>query len=174
MNENWALNASPIILLGKADLLKTVSPLAKVWIIPEGVIREVEAKRPIEPYLSEISYSSEVVQEKVPKIHPSVAAWDLGRGESEVLTLGLVKPKTGVVLDDLQARKCAALFDIPLIGSLGLIVLAKRKGLLNMAKPAIEQLISVGLYIDSAMLTRILIRIGEGDKADKDIVESDA
>jgi len=51
MNENWVLNASPIILLGKADLLKTVSPLAKLWIILEGVIREVEAKRPIEFYL---------------------------------------------------------------------------------------------------------------------------
>jgi len=62
MNENWVLDASPIILLGKADLLKTVSPLAKIWIIPEGVIREVEAKRPIESYLSEISYGSEVVK----------------------------------------------------------------------------------------------------------------
>ena len=51
MNENWVLDASPIILLGKADLLKTLSPLAKLWIIPDGVIREVEAKRPIEPYL---------------------------------------------------------------------------------------------------------------------------
>lgn len=165
MNENWVLDASPIILLGKADLLKTVSPLAKVWIIPEGVIREVEAKRPIEPYLSEISYSSEVVQENVSKIHPSIAAWDLGRGESEVLTLALGKPGTGVVLDDLQARKCAALFDISLIGSLGLILLAKRKGSLNLAKPEIERLKAVGLHIDSAMLTRILTRIGEGDKA---------
>jgi len=109
------------------------------------------------------------VRENASKIHSSIAAWDLGQGESEVLTLGLVKPKTGVVLDDLQARKCAALFDIPLIGSLGLIVLAKRKGLLNIAKPAIEQLVSVGLYIDSAMLTRILIGIGEGNKADKKI-----
>ena len=96
MNENWVLDASPIILLGKADLLKTVSPLAKVWIIPEAVIREVEAKRPIEPYLPEISYSAEVVKENVSKIHPSIA---------------------------------------------------------------------VGLHIDSAMLTRILTRIGEGDKA---------
>jgi predicted nucleic acid-binding protein len=165
MNENWVLDASPIILLGKADLLKTVSPLAKVWIIPEGVIREVEAKRPIEPYLSEISYSSEVVQENVSKIHPSIAAWDLGRGESEVLTLALGKPGTGVVLDDLQARKCAALFDISLIGSLGLILLARRKGLLNLAKPEIERLKAVGLHIDSAMLTRILTRIGEGDRA---------
>ena len=141
MNENWVLDASPIILLGKADLLKTVSSLAKAWIIPEGVIREVEAKRPIEAYLSGISYSSEVVKENVSKINPSIAAWDLGRGESEVLTLALEKPGTGVVLDDLQARKCATLFDIPLIGSLGLILLAKRKGLLHLAKPEIERLI---------------------------------
>ena len=90
---------------------------------------------------------------------------NLGRGESEVLTLALGKPGTGVVLDDLQARKCAELFDIPLIGSLGLIVLAKRKGLLNLAKPEIERLIAVGLHIDSAILTRILIGVGEGYKA---------
>ena len=164
MNEKWVLDVSPIILLGKADLLKIVSSLAKVWIIPEGVIREVGAKRPIESYLSEISHSSEVVKKNVSKIHPSIAAWDLGRGESEVLTLALEKAGIGVVLDDLQARKCAALFDISLIGSLGLILLAKRKGLLNLAKPEIERLKAVGLYIDSSMLTRILTRIGEGDK----------
>jgi predicted nucleic acid-binding protein len=166
MNENWALNASPIILLGKADLLRTLSPLAKVGIIPEGVIREVEAKRPIESYLSEISYNSEVVRENVPKINPSIAAWDLGRGESEVLTLALEKAGTGVVLDDLQARKCAALFDISLIGSPGLILLAKRKGLLNLAKPLIERLKAAGLHIDPVMLTRILTRIGENDKTE--------
>jgi predicted nucleic acid-binding protein len=50
-----------------------------------------------------------------------IAAWDLGQGESEVLTLALEKDGAFVVLDDLQARKCAALFDIPLIGSIGLI-----------------------------------------------------
>ena len=57
------------------------------------------------------------------------------------------------------------LFDISLIGSLGLIILAKRKGLLNLAKPEIERLIAVGLHIDSAMLSRIFIRIGEDDNA---------
>jgi predicted nucleic acid-binding protein len=82
------------------------------------------------------------------------------------LTLALEKAGTGVVLDDLQARKCAALFDISLIGSLGLILLARRKGLLNLAKPEIERLKSVGLYIDPIMLTRILTRIGENDKTE--------
>jgi len=64
-------------------------------------------------------------------------------------------------LDDLQARKCAALFDIPLIGSIGLIILAKRKGLIDLAKPKIERLIAAGLHIDNTMLGRVYMRIGE-------------
>jgi predicted nucleic acid-binding protein len=163
MNKDWVLNASPIILLGKADLLKSISPLAKTWMIPEGVIKEIEAKGSIESYLSALSCSSKIMRERVPEIHSSIAAWNLGQGESEVLTLALSTPGSGVVLDDLQARKCAILFDIPLIGSLGLIVLAKRKGFLHTAKPAIDRLIAVGLYFDPEMVTRILVAIGEGD-----------
>ena len=164
MSKNRVINASPIILLGKADLLKTISPLAKKWIIPDGVLNEIRAKRSIEPYLTDLASNSEVARETVSNIHPSIAAWDLGRGESQVLTLALEKPRTGVVPDDLQARKCAKLFDIPLIGTLGLVVLAKRKGLVPLAKPFIERLVAVGLYIDSAILARILIGVGEADK----------
>jgi len=163
MNKNLVINASPIILLGKADLLKTISPLAKTWIIPDGVIHEVQEKRPIDPYLSALASNSEVMRKTVLNIHSSIAAWDLGQGESEVLTLALEKPRTGVVLDDLQARKCAELFEIPLIGTLGIVVLAKRKGLISLVKPFIERLVAIGLYINSAILTRILIGVGEKD-----------
>ncbi len=113
MNKNMVINASPIILLGKADFLKTMSPLAKTWIIPDGVIHEVQAKRPIDPYLSGLASNSEVVRKTVLNIHPSIAAWDLGRSESEVLTLALEKSRAGVVLDDLQARKCADFLKSP-------------------------------------------------------------
>ena len=161
MSDNFILNASPIILLGKADLLKTISPLAKSWIIPKGVVEEIEKKRSIETYLSCLSYNSKVIQESSSTTHPMIAAWDLGQGESEVLTLALEKDGVCVVLDDLQARKCAALFDIPLIGSIGLIILAKRKGLIDLAKPKIERLKAAGLHIDNTMLDRIYMRIGE-------------
>ena len=90
-----------------------------------------------------------------------IAAWDLGQGESEVLSLALENDGVFVVLDDLQAHKCAALFDIPLIGSIGLIILAKRKGLIDLAKPKIERLKAAGLHIDNTMLDRIYTRIGE-------------
>ncbi len=130
MSKRWVINASPIILLGKADLLKTISSLAEKWIIPDGVLNEVQGKRPIEPYLAALASDSEIVRVTVSNIHSSIAAWDLGQGESQVLTFALRETPMGVVLDDLQARKCAELFDIPLIGTLGLVVLAKRKGLI--------------------------------------------
>lgn len=110
---DFILNASPMILLGKADLLKTISPLAKSWIIPKGVIREVEKKRSIEPYVSDLSYKSTVLKKSSSRTHPLIAAWDLGQGESEVLTLALEQDGACVVLDDLQARKCAALLIFP-------------------------------------------------------------
>ena len=54
MNSVFVLNASPLILLGKADLLRTVSPLAELWTVPDGVIAEVESKRSIDSYFLEI------------------------------------------------------------------------------------------------------------------------
>jgi len=140
MNKTLVLNASPIILLGKAGLLKIISPISKIWIIPEGVIKEIERKSPIDPYLSELSSQATVKREKVSKIHPLIASWDLGQGEGQVLTLALKSINRGPVLDDLQARKCARLFEIPLIGSLGLIVAAKRRGVLPAVKPAFDQI----------------------------------
>jgi len=101
MNSVFVLNASPLILLGKADLLRTVSPLAELWTVPDGVIAEVESKRSIDSYFLELEYSSRVSRESVNHIHPLVAGWDLGQGESEVLSLALKKnTQAKVILDD--------------------------------------------------------------------------
>lgn len=51
--------------------------------------------------------------------------------------------------------------DIPLIGSVGLIVRAKKENLIPHAGPAIERLISVGLYMDPDIIAQVLRAIGE-------------
>ena len=161
MSEIFILNASPIIFLGKAQLLRTISPLGDTWIIPQGVAQEVAAKRPMSFYIPDLSTHAHVREKHITTIHPSITAWDLGQGESEVLTLALQMPGTTAVLDDLQARKCAKLFNIPLIGSLGLILSAKRKGLIPLAKPHLDQLIGAGLYVDPALLNKLLAAVDE-------------
>jgi predicted nucleic acid-binding protein len=158
MNKVFILNASPIILLGKAGLLKTVSPLADLWIVPEKVVSEVEAKIPISANLSDLShYEIEFAQQ----LDPLVMSWDLGPGESEVLTIALKKGNAAVVLDDLLARKCATLLKLPLIGSIGLLVKARRIGLIDSVRPEIEKLIEAGLRIDPETLKKVYTIIGE-------------
>lgn len=162
MNSVFILNASPLILLGKADLLRIVGPLADLWIVPEGVVAEVERKRSIGQYIAELEINSKTSQESVDEINPHVAAWDLGQGESEVLSLALQKGVgTKVVLDDLQARKCAKLLDIGLIGSVGLLVMAKRLGVVDAVKPEINKLREVGLRVDPDLLAAIYQKISE-------------
>lgn len=108
-----------------------------------------------------MSENAQVYRQKVTEIDPFVASWNLGAGESEVITLAVDKPGYGVVLDDLQARNCAQILSIPLIGSLGLLVRAKKEGLLEIVKPAFDRLVASGMYIDPELAKSVLTSIGE-------------
>jgi len=160
MKPNWVFDASPLIVLGKASLLSTISPLAENWIIPESVVKEVSRKGDIELLLSKLSENSRVERQTV-AIEPLVANWNLGNGESEVITLAVKNSEYGVILDDLPARKCAKILNLPLIGSLCLVVKAKKEGLLEFAKPAFKKLVTSGLYLDMSLIKKVLSSIGE-------------
>jgi len=161
MKQNWVIDASPLIILGKAELLETISALATSWLIPNGVIQEISQKSAVEPLLAQLSQYAEVKCKKVPVIKPQIIRWNLDDGESEVITLAIKNAGYGVVLDDLQARKCATVLNLSLIGSLGLIVKAKKEGLLKTVKPAFEKLMISGLYIDKVLIETVLTSLGE-------------
>jgi predicted nucleic acid-binding protein len=103
------------------------------------------------------------------QIHPYIAGWGLGRGESEVITYAMVNAGYETVLDDLEARKCAATFNIPVRETVGVILRAKKKYLIPAAKPLIENLKDAGLrfndewikeastWLESKLLRRIEI-----------------
>ena len=52
---------------------------------PEAVAQEIRKKRPIQNYVTQLSVESDVDILNPPLIIPSIAAWDMGLGESEVL-----------------------------------------------------------------------------------------
>ena len=62
-------------------------------------------------------------------------AWDLGAGESAVLSWAMKRPGTLAVLDDFAARKCATALGIPVVGTLGVALLAKKRGVVQDARP---------------------------------------
>ena len=68
---------------------------------------------------------------------------------------------TRVVLDDLEARRCANSLNIHVIGSLGVVVMAKQKALIAEAKPVVECLRRIGLYLDDGLVAKTLKMAGE-------------
>ncbi|MDZ7954701.1 hypothetical protein [Nostoc sp. DedQUE09] len=57
-----------------------------------------------------------------------VAAWDLGKGESQVLSLALKNSDCAAIVDDRAARRCGQALGITTIRTGGLLILAKRRG----------------------------------------------
>jgi predicted nucleic acid-binding protein len=90
-----------------------------------------------------------------------IVAWDLGAGETAVLALALTRTSSVCVLDDLAARNCAAVFQISVIGTLGILLKAKVGGFIPRLKPEIEILLTVGSLLSPSLIQQALTFAGE-------------
>lgn len=161
MSRLWVVNASPLILLGKIGHVALLSELSEELIVPAVVAREVGAKPGGEPVLAELNSLPNARIEAEIAISSELAVWNLGRGESQVLALAGATPGSRAVLDDLEARRCAQSLGLPLIGTLGVILRAKSKGIITAARPVIDHLRRVGLYASDQLIERALAHLGE-------------
>lgn len=96
-----------------------------------------------------------------PEVPGILQAWDLGAGESAVLTWAYFHRGCEAIIDDLLARRCAAALEIPVRGTLGLVLVAKQRGEILAARPALEQLQQAGMYLSSSVMERALGLVGE-------------
>ncbi|MEH2009054.1 MAG: DUF3368 domain-containing protein [Nostoc sp.] len=64
-------------------------------------------------------------------------------------------------MDDLAARRCAAVLGIPVLGTLGIVLTAKQRGKITRARPIIENLRSSGMYLSDRVINQALALVGE-------------
>jgi predicted nucleic acid-binding protein len=65
------------------------------------------------------------------------------------------------VLDDRAARRCAAAHNVPVIGTLGVVLRAKKNQQIESARSLIRELIAAGMFLDDEFVDRVLAGIGE-------------
>ncbi|MGE5788416.1 MAG: DUF3368 domain-containing protein, partial [Myxococcales bacterium] len=82
-------------------------------------------------------------------------AWDLGAGESAVLAYALDRLGARAIIDDLQARRCAEAHGIPLRGTVGLILRARRLELIPSAREALNLVRQAGLYLSDRVCSEV-------------------
>ncbi|MFN0315926.1 MAG: DUF3368 domain-containing protein [Burkholderiales bacterium] len=61
----------------------------------------------------------------------------------------------------MDARRCARTLSIPMLGTGGILVLAKRRGLLASVGEAVEKLRSAGLWLSDDIVRLLKIQVDE-------------
>ena len=155
------VNASPLILLAKVGHLDLLRAGVPEIIVPDAVLREVSARGPVDPVVQEIQRAPWL--KIVPASPPPrrVLVWNLGAGESSVLTIALSDPDCEAILDDRDARRCASALRVGFRGTLGLVVLAKQLGSIPSARPVVDQLRRSGFYLTDDLTNQALALVGE-------------
>ena len=67
--------------------------------------------------------------------------WNIGKGESEVISYVKSNSSLVAVIDDASARKCAETIDIQYIGTVGILLKAKKEKLISSLKTEMNELI---------------------------------
>jgi len=159
-DEIWVINASPLILLGKLGRTDLLEKLARQVLVPQAVFREVVAGATGDAAMqAALGWAAPRVQNDI-LVPPAISAWDLGAGESQVLAHCLAGGHRAV-LDDGEARAAAKVHSVLLVGSLGVILRARKAGLIPAARPLVEQLIESGSYLSADLVRQALLKVGE-------------
>ncbi|PAX51756.1 DUF3368 domain-containing protein [Brunnivagina elsteri] len=153
------INSSPLIVLLKSQQSQLISQLFTEILVPSGVFEEVTTKDDVaSTQLPTIDWIQTV---EVNTIAPEVATWDLGKGESQVLSLALGDPDFAAIVDDRAARRCGQALGISIIGTGGLLILAKRRGIIPSISPGIQALRDAGLWLSDSLVNLLKEQAGE-------------
>ena len=124
-------NTSPLQYLHQLDQLSLLKSLAGRITVPTAVETEIAigiewgVDLPVLRKLDWLDFLTPLCSTAVPLVR------DLGPGETEVIMLAMESSDCVVILDDALARKTAELLGIKVTGTLGVLLDAKRAGLID-------------------------------------------
>jgi predicted nucleic acid-binding protein len=155
------VNTSPLQYLHQVGQLDLFPKLFGRIMVPESVVAELAAGRRLGVSLPEPEALDWIDRRSPASPVAGLLSWDLGAGESAVLSLALEHPGSWVVLDDKLARQAAVHLNLPLLGTAGILLRAKHSGHLNAVRPVLNQLAALGFRLTPGTVQNILNLAGE-------------
>jgi predicted nucleic acid-binding protein len=153
MSQCFVCNSSPLIAFERLNELSLLEKLTGTVYIPEAVRQEVFGDRPLPPWIVE--------QPITQPLSPLMLRPRLGAGEREAIALALEMSPCYLLVDDLEARRTAEALDIPVIGTLGLLVLARQRDIIPSLKTCLDILLDANFHISDHLYQRALRQVGE-------------
>lgn len=154
-------NTSPLILLAKLDRLDLLRLGVDKVLVPSAVFKEIGAKgdvatKRVEAYRGVWLEECKVTRPELARLLP-----DLGEGEVEVIVQAMQENIVDVCLDDQDARRIARRVGLQPIGTVGLLIAAKKRGLIPSLRAELDKLRAFGFWASERLVEQALREAGE-------------
>ncbi len=160
-------NTGPLIALAKIDRLSLLQSIGTERIlVPPTVHKELWGKIGPESSLIESALHHFIHVTKIQRTDPHIetAASNLDQGEKEVVVLGAsLQDDVVLLLDDQAGRKVAKELGLTILGTAGLLLLAKRQGFVDAVGPLLAELRRHGYWLSDALVEQVQRQAGEQD-----------
>ena len=148
-------NSSVIIALARICRLDLLEKLFRKIIVPEAVWREIAVEG--KPGREKILRAGFIHVKKADnKRLVALLEEFVDSGEAEAIVLALERNADLLLVDDKDARNLAKKLELQVMGTLGVIALARYKGLIPKAKPIIDRLVESSFWISQRILEEFL------------------
>ena len=152
-------NTSPITSLAAISQLNLLQQLYGNVIIPEAVDRELTGSSTPVPGTIEVQtfnwIQTRVVSDRT--LVTRLQQQQLDEGESEAIALAIELKAELLLIDERRGRTEANNLGIRITGVLGVLVEAKRRGLISQVKPVMDELIAIAEFrVRQALYDRVL------------------
>ncbi len=153
-------DSSALVALSMCQALPLLEILFKKIYVPEAVYKEISVKGKSEAdalteYLSTRIKSVRVDRTKV------VNTDSLGSGEQEAIALYMELSADLLIIDDARAKKAAYANGLEVMGSVGVLLLAKQRGLIHEIRSMLDLLAVSNIHLGSNIIEKALGIAGE-------------
>ena len=153
-------DASPIIALAICDKLNLLGKLFNRVCIPQAVFNELTVPNKLKVNeITEWAKSRIVMAKNTAAI--TALSLNLDSGESEAISLYLEIGAEYLLIDDKKGRTIATRNGVRIIGTVGVLLWAKQKGILAAIKPILDILMHTDFRISDILYHQTLGRAGE-------------
>ncbi len=155
-------DSTPLIAFSRINQFELLHTVIGKIIIPKEVAREISEYGKGKNKIINISdYNWIEIKNITSKNEMELLLPSIDKGEAEVIILALENKADLVLMDELSGRKIAESFNLNILGSVGVLLKAKEKGLIKAVKPLLDEMIEKGIRYSQRFYTHLLKQIGE-------------
>lgn len=157
------INTGPIIaLVAAAESLEWLPAFYDRILIPYEVVQEIEAGGVGNPESLALHGIKDLVMMGREKADlPPALLRELDLGEASVIHAAICHDIPTVAIDEKAGRRIARLNNLKVTGSLGILIKAKKQGLIDNLSNCISRMRFQGIWISEILVQQALAEVGE-------------